>query len=120
MMRLPTPIAIAVGAIVGVLARWAVFEVLSDDVGVTRTVIVNGFGCLLMGVFIHRNWRDDFRTAATEGLCGGLTTFSTFALDAAVYLEEARWAAGALYVGATAVASVAAYAIGRQAIREPV
>lgn len=105
---------IALGAIVGVFLRWAIFEALSDDIGDGRTVLVNGAGCLLMGLFVKRQWREGRHSAATVGLCGGLTTFSTFALDAAIYFDDSHWSAGSVYVAVTAIASSAAYLIGRQ------
>ncbi len=114
MNRVPVPVAIAVGSIVGVFVRWGVFDVLGDDVGRARTVLVNGIGCLLMGLFIHRGWREDLRAAVTIGVCGGLTTFSTFALDTSVYLDEAAWRSAAIYVLATAAVSAGTYVFGRR------
>ena len=114
MNRVSLAAPIALGVVAGVLLRWAVFEVFSGDLETARTVLVNGVGCLLMGLFVRRGWRDSLDSAATIGLCGGLTTFSTFALDAAIYFDSSRWSAGAFYVAATVVVSSAAYLIGRQ------
>ena len=112
MIRLPVPVAIALGALAGVLIRWAVFDVAGTSDG--RTILVNGVGCFLMGMFVRRGWRDDLHAAATIGLCGGLTTFSTFALDAAMYFDDSRFGQGLLYVGATALTAAVAYLLGRQ------
>ena len=112
------PVAIAVGAVVGVLARWQFFDNFTD-LDEARTVIVNAAGCLLMGLFVGRGWREELRQAATVGFCGGLTTFSTFALDAAVYIDAGEWADGAIYVGVTALASASAYAFGRRVFLDP-
>lgn len=108
------PAAVAAGVVVGVLVRWGVYDVLGDDVGAGRTVLVNAAGCLLMGLFVHRGWRADLRAASTVGFCGGLTTFSTFALDTAIYLDTERWVTAAGYVVATLVASFLGYALGRR------
>lgn len=114
MSQLPTPFVVALGAVAGVLIRWAVFDSIDGVSQEIRTILVNAVGCLLMGLFVRRSWNAGLHTAATVGFCGGLTTFSTFALDAAVYFDSARWAAGLLYVAITLAASAAAYGVGRQ------
>jgi len=112
--RLPIPVVVAVGTVVGVLTRWMVFESLVSVSIETRTILVNAVGCLLMGLFVRRTWNTQLHTAATLGLCGGLTTFSTFALDAALYLDDSRWTSAVLYVAVTGAASTFAYVLGRQ------
>jgi CrcB protein len=112
MIRLPVPAAIALGAVIGVGIRWGVFDVAGTSDG--KTILVNGIGCFLMGLFVRRGWRDDLHAAATVGLCGGLTTFSTFALDAAVYFDDSRFGQGLLYIGATVLTAAVAYLLGRQ------
>jgi len=114
MNQLPTPVVVAFGAIAGVLIRWAVFDSVDGVSQESLTVLVNAIGCLLMGLFVRRSWNAGLHTAATIGFCGGLTTFSTFALDAALYFDNARWVAGLLYVAITVAASAAAYGVGRQ------
>jgi len=116
---LPTPAAIAIGAIAGVLARWGVFGLLDDTLDDGRTIVVNAVGCLLMGLFVRQGWRDDLHAAATVGFCGGLTTFSTFALDSAIYFEQSDWLQGVIYVAATVLVSAITYLVGRQLAGAP-
>mmetsp|Transcript_8439 Transcript_8439/g.21575 ORF Transcript_8439/g.21575 Transcript_8439/m.21575 type:complete len:132 (-) Transcript_8439:218-613(-) len=46
------------------------------------------------------------------GACGGFTTYSTFALDSARLLGERRLGVAVLYIGASAIGSIAAAAAG--------
>jgi len=119
MNRFRLPLAIAVGAVAGVFARWGLFGLLDDNLDDGRTIIVNAVGCLLMGLFVRRGWQDDLHAGATVGFCGGLTTFSTFALDAAIYFERSDWLQGVIYIAATGLASVLTYLIGRQLAGAP-
>jgi len=114
MRQLPIPLVVALGAVVGILIRWAAFGSIDGFSQETLTVLINAIGCLLMGLFVRRSWNAGLHTAATVGFCGGLTTFSTFALDAALYFDSARWAAGLTYVAITVAASAVAYGLGRQ------
>jgi len=112
--RLPIPVAVTLGVVAGVLMRWEVMDTLGESQAEAGTVLVNVVGSLLMGLFVKRTWNTRLHTAATIGLCGGLTTFSTFALDAAIYFDATRWVAGLAYVAVTVTGCAAAYLMGRQ------
>jgi CrcB protein len=79
---------VAAGGIVGALARWGVFELL--DRPTLALLIVNTVGSAMLGSVIVRWPRADQpeRLALGVGLCGGLTTFSSFALDIAGRLDH--------------------------------
>jgi fluoride exporter len=81
------------------------------------TLVVNVFGCLLMGliagVFAFRgHLPQEARLFLTTGILGGFTTFSAFSLDAALLWERGEAGLAALYVGASVVLSLAAVAAG--------
>ena len=47
-------------------------------------LVINLIGCALLGWFVARPLRtDEVQQAMTVGFCGGLTTFSTFAVELA-------------------------------------
>ena len=67
---------ISIGAIVGALFRWQIDEIY----------IVNLIGCFLIGILAgyiltHSQFKSDIYPLLIVGFCGGLTTFSAFALD---------------------------------------
>jgi CrcB protein len=63
------------------------------------TLLVNLIGCLLLGVIAdglaHRGWSDNVYALLGTGFCGGLTTFSTFSVEA-VELLQGRFTRSAL------------------------
>jgi fluoride exporter len=87
------------------------------------TLAVNVIGCVLMGVLIEslalREGGVDAATRLflTTGVLGGFTTFSAFALDAAVLWERGPATTAVLYVLASVVLSIAGLFGGMAIIR---
>ena len=95
-----TALLVALGAGVGAVVRWAVGRAVPGRRG---TLAVNAAGCLALGVLVGAP------TAAWAllgvGLCGGLTTFSTYAV-------EAVEGGGPRYVATTTAVCLVAAAVG--------
>lgn len=85
-------LAVALGGATGSLARWALVALGPDS----RTTLIifgaNVAGSLLLGALIGRRERTDPDTFAAlgAGFCGGLTTFSNYAVTVAAGLEDGR------------------------------
>lgn len=106
---------VAMGAISGAAGRWGVFELL--DQPTAALLIVNTIGSALFG-FVVVQWprsEEAERLALGVGFCGGLTTFSTFAVDIAVRLDgsDTRGAVGVALASVTL--AIAAYIVSRAA-----
>jgi CrcB protein len=57
---------------------------------------------LLVGLFASKwDWPQSIRIFLTVGVCGGYTTFSTFALDAFYLIERGSWLSSLAYVVAS-------------------
>jgi CrcB protein len=72
---------VGVGGAAGASVRRAVFESVEPSTSFpVATLVVNVAGCLLLGLVFDRA-NDSVQAAVGVGFCGGLTTFSTFAVE---------------------------------------
>ncbi len=136
---------VGAGGIAGAAIRWAVLEVLpggmagGDGTSTTSTplavgdahvwlrdglpwglpwpvILVNIVGCGLLGVLIGRRRASTrSRLLLGTGFCGGLTTFSTFAVDAAGLWRSARPGVATTYVVLSVLIALGAFLVGRSA-----
>ncbi|MDG2907645.1 MAG: CrcB family protein [Acidimicrobiales bacterium] len=121
---------VAGGGALGAGARWVVLEALpvgsTEGVATAATlaavgdglpwplVLVNLVGCALLGVVLGRGADSRVRLLIGTGFCGGLTTFSTFAVDAAGLMRDARVGAAATYLALSVVLGLGAFLTGRR------
>ena len=117
--RWAVPVAVALGGAAGTLARYEITVAHPVDPGAfpLPTFLVNVVGSALVGVLLA--WCLTSATApastrpfAVVGLCGGLTTFSTWMVADVVLLRDGDVAVAVLDVGATLVAGLAAVTVG--------
>ncbi|MFT4265491.1 MAG: CrcB family protein [Nocardioides sp.] len=111
--------AIAVGGVLGSLARWGLSEALPHDPGEFpwATWIANVSGALLLGllmafvldVWAHHRYTRPF---VGVGILGGYTTFSTWMLDVRSTDQAGVPGVALLYLGSTLVAGLIAVAAG--------
>jgi CrcB protein len=85
-------LAVALGGAAGSLIRWGLVAAGPDSWSTLIVFGVNAFGALLLGALIGRRERldPDLFGALGTGLCGGLTTFSDYAVSVAGGLEDGR------------------------------
>lgn len=86
------------------------------------TLTVNVVGSLLMGVLI--GWMARFssggefwRLLLGVGVLGGFTTFSSFSMEFALFVERGQLGLGAVYVGVSLLAGFGALFLGLAAMR---
>jgi CrcB protein len=122
-MRRSAALAIAAGGIVGATCRWAAIELWPTGRGFPWAVfVVNVVGSFIVGVALaeewdHPTWSLWARDAIGIGFCGGLTTFSTFAVETAGFLRDGRTSLAFTYVSASLAAAVCAAIAGAAARR---
>lgn len=114
--QLPVVGVVAAGGALGAVARYAAILAWPTPAGAFPWTIlaVNAVGCAVLGVVMvlateavtppHPLLRPFLGT----GVCGGFTTFSTYALDTQRLLAAGDAARGLLYLAATAVTALAA------------
>jgi CrcB protein len=101
-------VVVAAGGVLGAEARYGVGSALPHDPSAIpwATVVINGSGCLLIGVLMvivleltapHRL----VRPFLGVGVLGGYTTFSTFSVDTDRLLHLHCYGRAAVYVLAT-------------------
>jgi CrcB protein len=99
-----TALAVAAGAAIGALLRWALAEGLNAAFpllppGTLMANLIGGFaiGVALAAFARHPEWAAAWRPFLVTGLLGGLTTFSTFSAEIHTLLMQGRvaWAFGA-------------------------
>jgi CrcB protein len=104
---------VAGGGVVGAGLRWGVLEAAPGSAGfLVPLLLLNTVGSLVLGVALARGreapsplwWRD----AVGIGFCGGLTTFSTFAVEAAELIRDGRPGVAVAYVTASVVVALLA------------
>jgi CrcB protein len=123
-------LAVAVGGVLGALARYAVSVAVPHDQPAAwpwATFVVNLLGCLVLGVVLDvvdartPRWRDAglararlARPFLAGGILGGFTTFSTFSLEAARMVDAGAAGAAAAYAVSSAVLGVLLVLGGRR------
>jgi fluoride exporter len=114
-----TTLFVAVGGLLGVLARWGLTRLTLHTEGLLwTTVAINVGGSFLLGLLVAEHWFGrDLREGIGVGFLGGFTTFSTFSVQAVLEVDGGRPETALLYVLASVVGGIAAafagYALGR-------
>lgn len=113
---------VAAGGALGTAVRDRVAAALphGDDGWPLATLLVNLAGCVLLGVLLEglaragpdAGRRQLVRLAGGTGLCGGLTTYSTLALEVVLLVRRGSWPLAAGYALVSVLAGLVAVAVG--------
>jgi CrcB protein len=109
-----TTLLVAVGGVLGVLARFGISRLtLHHESLVWSTVGINLAGSFLLGLLVAEPWFSrDVREAVGVGLLGGFTTFSTFSVQVVLEVDAGRPGKAALYLAVSVLGGIAAAAGG--------
>lgn len=113
------------GGFIGTVFRFLIsryIQLTYDTVFPWATLLVNIFGCLLIGVVYGISERGnlltpEWRIFLTVGLLGGFTTFSTFSNDAVMLLQNKEIIRFAMYTGFSFFLGILAVFAGRGIIK---
>ncbi len=113
-------VAIAAGGAVGASCRWFVVEASGSHRFPWPVLLVNVVGSLVLGVLLAEEPEHPWAHVALHdfgaiGFCGGLTTFSTFAVEIVELIDRGDGAYAALY-GIASVAGVVVAVLGGAAL----
>jgi fluoride exporter len=108
----------AIGGALGALARWGLSEALPSPGGWPwATLLVNITGCFLLGLLLAVLGRRSPQPAWVPpfvgvGILGGYTTYSTFAVEVVVLVDDGAPALAAGYLLLSVAGGIAAVAAG--------
>lgn len=113
---------IAIGGALGAALRWAVVTTVDPGAFPWPVLAVNVLGSVVLGVALADEWRHPnarlvLHDGVGIGFCGGLTTFSTFAVEVVELTRDGDTATAAAYVAASVLTTVAGVAVGAAALR---
>lgn len=115
-------LAVAIGGVAGAGLRWAVLAAVPPGRFPWPVLAINVAGSVLLGVLLaeepsHPAMRTLLHDAGGIGFCGGLTTFSTFALEIVNLARSGDTAVAATYTAATVVGTLGGVVVGAAALR---
>ena len=115
-------LAVAVGAALGALARWAAGLWLNGQWAgfPLGTLLVNCIGGLLIGAalaWFERSPDEFLRLLLVTGFLGGLTTFSAFSGESLVLLQRGQFAMALAHSSAHLFGSLGCAALGHWLLR---
>jgi CrcB protein len=114
-MELRTAAYVGLGGVCGAVVRWAIGEAIAGGSGWPWAIFVaNLVGCLVLGALLARYATSTAPAvvALTTGFCGALTTFSSFAVDLAVFLRDGRLGLAVAYLLVSLLAGLGTYRLG--------
>ncbi len=118
-------VAVAAGSALGGVARFLLAQAVQGRWGSSfpaGTLVVNVLGCLALGFIVQlasgtAEFSPTSKTFLTIGLCGGFTTFSTFASETMLAAEEGALRRATLNVGLSVAAGLVGIWLGAMAAR---
>lgn len=112
-------LAVSAGAVIGANLRWALGLWLNSSYHAIPygTLAANLSGGWLVGLLIGyfaqgASLSPEWRLFAITGLCGALTTFSTFSLEMLTALHEGKWGIALAGIMAHVVGAILMTALG--------
>ena len=117
-------IIVGAGGCIGAVCRYLAGLIPLKETGPfpLRTFLINVAGSLLIGMIAA--WAERLQPPSPEivlflktGVCGGFTTFSTFALETGSLMEEGKTLPAVLYAVCSMAAGVLAVFAGRELVR---
>ncbi len=111
-------LAVGMGGFIGSVARYLVSRVEFQKSGnyPINTLLVNVVGAVLIGMIIvyakENGMSDEKLLFLKMGLCGGLTTFSTFSVETFDFIESGNMMMGIAYVTVTVLLCVLGVYLG--------
>lgn len=116
-------LAVGAGGFIGAAARYAMSLIPLNRSGVfpVNTLITNVLGTFIIGIITAAAAKNAGLSPRMifflkTGICGGLTTFSTFALESVMLLQSGKSAAAVCYIVLSTLLSLGAVLLAEAAV----
>ena len=113
-------LAVGAGGFFGSIFRYGISQIpmLQKSTMPLSTLLVNVAGAVLIGMIvkyfqIHTEISEQMLLFLKVGVCGGFTTFSTFALESAGMLESGSWLLMMAYIALSVCLCVGGVFLGQ-------
>lgn len=113
-------LAVGTGGFIGSIMRYLIslIPILHKGLLPYQTLIANVLGAFLIGLFIgydqsHDEANKQILLLFKVGLCGGFTTFSTFAVESSNFLREGEWILSIIYIVVSIILCILGVILGR-------
>lgn len=107
-------LAVGAGGFAGAVCRYLIglIPVSENLIFPVKTLAINIIGCIVIGMIAvsaarNNSWNPYIMLFLKVGLCGGFTTFSTFALETSDLIKAGHMGMAFLYVVLSVLAGVA-------------
>jgi len=107
-------LAVGAGGFIGAICRYLIGLIQVNETWIfpVKTFAINVIGCIAIGTIAvaaskHTNIHPHVLLFLKAGLCGGFTTFSTFALETADLIKTGHTSVAFAYAGLSVLAGVA-------------
>ena len=112
-------IIVGLGGFIGAVARYLIglIPIGPQNGFPIKTLLINIVGAFFIGMVValgtKKGWNPQLILFLKVGICGGFTTFSSFALETNQLLEQGAGWSAALYVVLSVVGAVAAVSVAQ-------
>lgn len=117
-------IIVGIGGAVGSVLRYLIslFPVSSTNGFPFKTLLINILGSFVIGLIAAITGKNTHISPETvlflkTGICGGFTTFSTFALESSTLIQSGKITSAVIYITASIVISLAAVIFAQLIVR---
>ena len=113
-MRPVTVVLVAVGGLIGVLARYGLGTTVSPANQPWMVLAINVLGSFVLGAVVplSAHLSEPVRAGLAVGFCGGFTTFSTVSVQVFLDAKGGETSLALIYIAASVGAGVLAAALG--------
>ena len=115
-MMLKNILLVGIGGMLGSVLRYLTGQLVRHEQFPFATMTVNVLGSfiigLVMGVAARQEGFGNWRLFMATGICGGFTTFSSFAWENLQLLNQQRYTTFVIYTGGSLVLGLAAVFLG--------
>lgn len=115
-------LAVGAGGFIGAVLRYLITLLPLKTEFPLKTLAVNMIGCFAIGIIAglaENRLAEDPRLILflKVGICGGFTTFSSFALETDGLISNGRYMAAGAYAAASVLLGLAAVYLGQTAVK---